>query len=86
MHRFDDRQNRLLWRAALGIYAVMRERDTIDRVSRIAAAWRYLTDDTRGVFPMLLMDPTQTAVTDRLVWIAHRAQLGHELCPELDAS
>lgn len=84
MTTFDERQNRLLWRAALAIFMVMREHDDLDRVSRIAAAWRYLTSDSHALFAPLLMEPTQSALTDRLVWIVHRAQLGHALCPELN--
>jgi hypothetical protein len=81
---FDDRQNRLLWHAVLIIYAVMRERDDLERVATTASAWDYLTSDGREVFPPLLMEPTQKTVTERLVQITHRARRGRELCPELD--
>lgn len=83
MDTFDDRQNRLLWRAALGVFVVMRDRDDMDRVARIAAAWDYLTGDTRAVFPLATMEPVPASVTARLVQIAYRARVGHALCPEL---
>jgi hypothetical protein len=81
---FDDRQNRLLWQAALIIYVVMREHDDLERVSRIASAWGYLTADEHEDLPPLLMEPTPSAVTDRLITIANRAWRGMRLCPELD--
>jgi hypothetical protein len=81
---FDERQNRLLWQAALIIYTVMREHDELERVSRIASAWGHLTGDEHGDFPPLLMEPTPSAVTDRLVTIVNRAWCGMRLCPELD--
>jgi hypothetical protein len=81
---FDERQNRLLWQTALIIYAVMREHDDLERVSRMASAWGYLTGDEHGDFPSLLMEPTLSAVTDRLITIANRASCGMRLCPELD--
>jgi hypothetical protein len=81
---FDDRQNGLLWQAALIIYSVMREHDDLERVSRIASGWSHLTGDEHEVFPPLLMERTQSAVTDRLITIANRAFCGMRLCPELD--
>ena len=84
MDIFDDRQNRSLWRAALIIYLVMREQDDLDRVSTVAHAWDCLTSDGNEVFPPLLMEPAQRAVTRRLVRIAYRAMHGRTLCPELE--
>jgi hypothetical protein len=81
----DARHDRLLWLAALSIYAVMRGRDDLARVSRVAAAWDYLTSDTRELFPLLLMEPVQTGVTERLTRIVDRSRRGLRLCPELDA-
>jgi hypothetical protein len=84
MDIFDDRQNRSLWRAALIIYVVMREQDDLDRVSTMAHAWDYLANDGHEMFPPLLMEPAQRAVTQRLVRIAYRAMHGRALCPELE--
>jgi hypothetical protein len=84
MDIFDDRQNRLLWRTALIIYEVMRGQDDVDRVSTVAHAWDYLTSDGNEMFPPLLMEPAQRAVTQRLVRIAYRAVHGRALCPELE--
>ena len=84
MDIFDDRQNRLLWHAVLIIYAVMREHDNLEHSETVAYAWDYLTGDAHGVFPPLLMEPTQKTVTERLLQVTHRARRGRELCPELD--
>jgi hypothetical protein len=79
---FTTRQDRMIWKAALLAFKILRDQDRLTQPGSILLVWNAITGDGK-LFPTALIPDAETAVVDRLDLINSRAHLGQRLCPEL---
>jgi hypothetical protein len=80
---FTIKQDRMIWRAALLAFKILKNHGRLDHAGSVLVVWNAASEDL-SLFPPTLMPEAESAVADRMNLISSREHLGRQLCPELD--